>query len=145
MKLFLILLILIISGAGYFAVQQARNPKEEPVKGNALEKYDLVRVSTPRPGTFVENPVLVEGEARGYWFFEADFPVRVLDVTGQELGIGIAHALDEWMTEEFVPFRASVQFMEPFSKEGVVVLEKDNPSGLQEHADELRIPVRFAE
>ena len=31
----------------------------------------------------------------------------------------------------------------PATSTGTLVLQKDNPSGLPEHADELRIPVRF--
>lgn len=111
--------------------------------GNELEKDDFIRVSAPRPNTAVKSPLRIEGMARGSWFFEASFPVRLLDASGIELGRGIAQAKGDWMTIEFVPFEATLTFVTPVSGSGTLVLEKDNPSGLPEHADELRIPVVF--
>ncbi|MDP4007550.1 MAG: Gmad2 immunoglobulin-like domain-containing protein, partial [bacterium] len=91
----------------------------------------------------IKSPVLVTGQARGYWFFEASFPVKVFDSAGKELGAGVAQALSEWMTEDFVPFQTTVQFAKPTTQSGFLILEKDNPSGLPEHDDQLQIPVRF--
>ncbi len=116
--------------------------------GNELEKQDLIRVSKPRPNELIKSPLEIVGKARGYWFFEADFPVRLLDVldaNGKEIGIGIAQTKSDWMTEDFVPFEAKLEFQKPATKKGVLILEKDNPSGLLEHADELRIPIRFSD
>jgi len=111
--------------------------------GNELEKTDLIKVSKPRPNELVSSPLLIEGEARGYWFFEADFPVKILDGNGKELGTGIAKAQSEWMTEDFVPFELILLFDNSSTDRGDLILEKDNPSGLPENADELRIPVHF--
>ncbi len=47
--------------------------------GNAREKSDLIRLSSPRPGEVVTSPLTIRGEARGYWFFEASFPVEFVD------------------------------------------------------------------
>jgi len=47
------------------------------------------------------------------------------------------------MTTEFVPFTAIMDFAEPSTKTGTLILQKDNPSGLAEYDDELRIPVIF--
>jgi hypothetical protein len=49
------------------------------------------------------------------------------------------------MTEDFVPFSAILPFAVSSTPKGRLVLEKDNPSGLPEHADELIIPVYFKE
>lgn len=111
--------------------------------GNELEKVDLIRVQKPRPNELVRSPLKIGGEARGYWFFEADFPVRIFDADGTELGAGIATALSEWMTEDFVPFELTLEFDPPTTDEGNLILEKDNPSGLPENADQLRIPIKF--
>ena len=114
--------------------------------GNELEKLDIIRVNEPRPNELItQSPLEVRGEARGYWFFEADFPVKLLDSDGEELATGIAGALSEWMTEDFVPFEAKIEFQAPGVKKGTLILQKDNPSGLPEHDDELRIPVYFNE
>lgn len=42
-----------------------------------------------------------------------------------------------------MPFTAEMTFDIPETKKGTLILEKDNPSGLPEHADEFRIPVLF--
>jgi hypothetical protein len=111
--------------------------------GNELEKQDLIKVSLPRPNATIKSPVTIQGEARGYWFFEASFPVRIIDSDNKELGRGVAQAKSDWMTENFVPFEVTIQFSAPMTKKGTLILEKDNPSGLQENADQLIIPVNF--
>lgn len=111
--------------------------------GNAVDKTDLIQVTTPAPNATVSSPVTVSGQARGTWFFEASFPVRLLDINGTELGVGIAQAQGDWMTEEFVPFTASVTYTAETAGTGMLILEKDNPSGLLEFADQLELPVRY--
>lgn len=106
---------------------------------------DLIRVATPLPHATIRSPLIVQGEARGNWFFEASFPVRLLNETGKEIAIGIAQAGGDWMTEKFVPFTATLRFQEPITGNGTLVLEKDNPSGLPDRADALQIPVVFSE
>lgn len=111
--------------------------------GNELEKADLIRINTPRPNQAITSPLMIEGEARGRWFFEGNFPVRLLDENANAIGTSVARAEGEWMTEDFVPFQAEIKFSVPSTNRGTLILEKDNPSGLPENADELRIPVTF--
>lgn len=113
--------------------------------GNELQKQDLIRVEYPRPNEKVESPIFIKGEARGSWYFEADFPIKIFDDNGFLLGMAPAQAFGEWMTEDFVPFETSFPFAVPSTQRGKLVLEKDNPSGLPEHADELVTPVYFKE
>ncbi|MDP3772253.1 MAG: Gmad2 immunoglobulin-like domain-containing protein [bacterium] len=105
---------------------------------------DIIRVSSPLPDTVVASPLIVKGEARGTWYFEASFPVKIFDANGKQLGIIPAQAQKEWMTTEFVPFEATLIFENATTKTGTIVLEKDNPSGLPEYADSLSIPIRFS-
>lgn len=104
---------------------------------------DLIYVDSPLPGAVVQSPLVVSGAARGNWYFEASFPVRLLDANGRELIVIPAQAQGEWMTTEYVPFLVRLDFTAPETATGTLVLEKDNPSGLPEHAAQLRIPVRF--
>ncbi len=106
-------------------------------------KDNLIRVSSPKPNEIIKSPLLVTGEARGYWFFEASFPVKLLDENGTQIAAKPAQAKGEWMTTDFAPFEVSLEFSAPAGKTGTLILEKDNPSGLAQNADELRIPVRF--
>ena len=111
--------------------------------GNALEKSDLIRLDSPRPGEIVTSPLVIRGEARGYWFFEASFPIELVDETGRVLTGTIATAESDWMTEEFVPFEAVLEFESDSVRgsKGILVLKRDNPSGLPENDDALKIPV----
>lgn len=111
--------------------------------GNELEKMDLIRVATPRPNQKITSPLSIAGQARGYWFFEADFPVKIFDSEDNLLGLSIAVAQGEWMTEDFVAFEANLEFDTSQTERGYLVLERDNPSGLPENDDSLIIPVIF--
>ena len=111
--------------------------------GNELEKLDSIMLSMPRPNQLVESPLAIRGEARGNWFFEGDFPIRIVDENGQEIGVSFAQAIGEWMTEDFVLFEGVIEFEEPVTATGKLILEKDNPSGLSQYADQLYIPIRF--
>jgi len=111
--------------------------------GNELERLDLIKVSSPRPNQVVASPLLIEGTARGFWFFEASFPVKLFDANGNTIATGIAQAQSEWMTRDFVPFRLRLEFARPKTSKGSLILEKDNPSGLPQNDDKLIIPVKF--
>lgn len=113
--------------------------------GNELEKTDLIIIENPRPNQIISSPLFIKGEARGFWFFEADFPIRLYDEKGGEIAFVSAQAREEWMTEDFVSFEAILEFSTPQTQKGLLVFEKDNPSGLVEFEDELKMPVRFFE
>ena len=109
---------------------------------------DPIIIDYPTPGDTIVSPVTVRGKARGNWFFEASFPVVVVDWDGRIIGEGIATAQDDWMTTEFVPFTATISYTldptTPYDR-GAVIFRKDNPSGLPQNDDAREIPVTFGE
>jgi hypothetical protein len=111
--------------------------------GNANEMKDLIRVTEPAPNGTVESPMTVTGEARGSWYFEGVFRVQLLDGYGTEIVAANATAKGEWMTTNFVPFEVHLTFPKPTTAKGMLILHKDNPSGLPANDAELRVPVRF--
>ncbi len=116
--------------------------------GNELEKSNLIRVNTPRPNEIIQNPFTIIGEARGTWFFGGSFPVVLTDWDGKIIGQGVATAESDWMTEDFVTFKATINFEAEENrdnKKGMLILRKDNPSGLPQNDDALEIPVTFTE
>lgn len=140
----IIIVFVVLAGLGlavFSKDEAAKLPKE--TENTTTDKSDLIVVSNPQQNQIVTSPLRVAGEARGSWYFEADFPVYLYDVGGNLLGQGIGQAQGEWMTTEFVPFEGKIMFSEPEEDEGYLVFERSNPSGLRENADELRIPVRF--
>jgi hypothetical protein len=110
----------------------------------AAGKEDKIRVTNITANQVISSPVTIEGSARGYWYFEASFPVELVDGNGKTVAIGPAQAQAEWMTTEFVPFSITLSFAKPTTPTGTLILRNDNPSGLPENADELRIPIRFS-
>ena len=109
--------------------------------GNSDEKQDLIFIATPRPNAGVVNIVDIHGQARGFWFFEGDFPIRLEDTEGILIAEGFGQAVGEWMTEDFVTFVTSIPFSVDRDTPAVLVFERDNPSDLPENDDELRLPI----
>lgn len=152
------ILIIVIIGVGLIAIN-LRPVGDKPVgdktdltddqanltPGDNLagDKSDLIKISNLSSGQVIQSPLTIEGEARGSWFFEASFPVKLYNESGQLIGTAIAQASADWMTNNFVPFKAELNFNNSTSTGGTLVLEKDNPSGLPANADELRLPVKF--
>jgi len=126
-------------------VDNSGNSFEENI-GNVMDKQDLIILESPLPNATVLNPIQVKGEARGYWFFEGTFPIVVVNWDGLIIGEGFATAQEEWMTENFVPFTATISYNlnpDSYSKNGSLILHKNNPSGLPENDDALEIPIVF--
>jgi hypothetical protein len=151
-KTITIIIAAIIIIVGFYVFQNKKvieNKNNEPKNGveddGISRKDDLIEVTEPRSGAIINSPLTIAGKARGTWYFEASFPVKLLDGNGNELAVVPAQAQGDWMTENFVPFKAELDFLPPITETGILVLEKDNPSGLPENANELRIPVKFGQ
>jgi len=109
--------------------------------GNELEKSDLIVIDSPRPNQTIKGETIISGRARGPWFFEASFPVKLFDETNKEIATTVAQAQGEWMTEGFVPFKATLLIPASFSGKATLLLKKDNPSGEPQFDDELIVPI----
>jgi hypothetical protein len=106
----------------------------------------IIQVTNPLPNQKVTSPLEVTGKAVGNWYFEASFPVVLVDWDGKIIAQGVATAQSDWMTTKFVPFKATLTFNTAnisgqYSNKGTLILKKDNPSGLTEHDNALEIPV----
>ena len=75
------------------------------------------------------------------WFFEASFPIDVLDKDGKILVQTFATAEGEWMTDDFVPFKGEVKVPESYIGPATLILKKDNASGLPEHDASISFPI----
>lgn len=90
----------------------------------------------------IASPVRVEGNVPPGWAFEGSFPIRITDASGKVLATAIA-AAPNWMSTTTVWYAATITFAKPTSTTGFIVFVRDNASGLPEHDDSARIPVRF--
>lgn len=102
---------------------------------------DLIKIELPFPGAVTGKNFTVKGEARGYWYFEASFPVELLDKDGKIIWQGPAQAQGEWMTENFVPFSVEVKAPLTYIGPATLVLRKDNPSDMREKDASISFPI----
>ena len=108
---------------------------------------DIIHISVPSPEQKITSPLVVTGEARGYWFFEATAPVLFVDWDGKIIAQSYITAMTEnWMTEDFVPFKGTLNFELPETtpyKRGTLIFQKSNPSNLPKNDAAVEIPITF--
>ena len=142
-------------------VEDTAAPEEEPAEEPAAEEEEipepkadkpsvseapinqLIQVESPAENAVVTSPLTVTGRARGYWYFEAEFPVYVKSADDVILGWAPGRAQGEWMTEDWVPFEAIIEFTKPDTETGYIELKRSNASGKPEHDRSMTVPVRF--
>jgi hypothetical protein len=109
------------------------------------EKSEIsgIEVFEPKKDGLVKSPLIIKGKAKGNWFFEAEFLVKLMDGNGKEISQSIAKAEGEWMIEDFVPFSATIKFNAPRTSNGFIVFSKNNPSGMPANDYSTSIEVRF--
>jgi hypothetical protein len=156
-KIILAIVIILLLGGGAYLYSQNKQPQPadtntppfNDVNNNEVVNQpvnnDLIRVQSPQANALVSSPLSLVGEARGNWYFEASFPVELVDDNGFMLAQAPVQAKGEWMTTEFVPFEQTLSFAKPSTPTGRLILHKDNPSGLPQYDDSITVPVRFAE
>lgn len=119
----------------------------EPISISEQATIDnLIELETLQPGQTISSPLQVSGRARGPWYFEGTFSVRLADSASSTIAEALAEAQSTWMTEEWVDFVADLEFDSAdveSSAQGYVVLEKANPSGLPQMSQSLVVPVYF--
>lgn len=142
--MFLLIVILIIAVGAFLYFYYLPEKSNQ----NVIGIPDLILIESPAPESKITSPLKIKGEARGNWYFEASFPIVLTDWDGKIIAQGIATAQNDWMTENFVPFTATLNFENPswnadFSKRGSLIFKKDNPSGLPEHDNAYEMTVWF--
>lgn len=102
---------------------------------------DLIKIELPYPGAVTGKSFKIIGEARGNWYFEASFPIEVLDKNNKVLVTTYATAQSDWMTTDFVTYNVDIEIPESYSGPATIVLMKDNPSGLSENDALMSVPI----
>ena len=102
---------------------------------------DMIKITNPYPGAVTGKTFTVTGEARGTWYFEGSFTIELLDKNSKRLAIAVAQAEGEWMTENFVPFKAEIKVPENYIGPATLILNKDNPSDMREHDASVSFPI----
>lgn len=149
-KIIIAFLAIILVVGGFFLIgceiiQKSATIDDTTNKNTVPEKIippnNLIQVSFPSSGEKIGGTLNVTGIAKGIWYFEGDFPVRLVDSAGRELAIAPASAQSEWMKEDFVPFSATLKYPVSQATSAKLILAKDNPSDMRELDDAIEIPV----
>jgi hypothetical protein len=148
MKKIVIAILIVTAAALVFAIMTRKGADAPVLQVPPQATYlnagpDLIEVAVA-PGQTVPNPLTLSGRARGYWYFEASFPARLVDQSGAILAEVPAQAIGDWMTEDFVPFSVTLSYpAQPSGTQGFLILRNDNPSGEPEWDRSITIPVIF--
>ncbi len=138
------LIAVVIVIIGIWIYTNSHQPAVVPVTS---DYSDLIQVDSPKPNATVASPLVITGKARGSWYFEASFPVKLVGEDGTVVAEAAAQANPpaggEWMTADFVPFKATLTFARPTTRTGTLILKNDNPSGDPARDKEIKIPVQF--
>lgn len=110
---------------------------------DAVNQMETICVNSLKNDSLIKSPLKIVGRARENWFFEASFPIQLLDQNGAVLAQTTGQAQGDWMTADLVPFTAELKFEIPLSDTGKLVFKKDNPSGLSANDASFIIPIRF--
>ncbi len=135
-------ILFIIPGKSHAPTTTEPNATTTPAATGPWHYKDVLTVDSFNANA-VGTPLTLSGTARG-WYFEASFPVSLLDESGKTIASGPATATSDWMTSEPVSFTITLTFpQQPSGSKGTLTLHKDNPSGLPQNEDSYSIPVVF--
>jgi hypothetical protein len=115
-------------------------PTPAPAADNAVVA-DIAVVGAPAANARVASPLAVTGTAPANWYFENQFPVRLLDAQCVEIAFAPANPRVNW-TENAEPkqFDAELSFNVQSETAATLVLQEDMPRE-GETPREVRIPV----
>jgi hypothetical protein len=139
-----ILVVILIALLSWYLYKPTFEPvvKEVVLKPTYVNaSADLIKVENPFPGAVTGKSFTVVGTARGYWYFEASFPIELIDKNNKVIATAVAQAQGDWMTENFVPFRVEIKAPNDYIGPATLVLKNDNPSGLPENDKSVMIPI----
>ena len=114
----------------------------KPVPTVKEPESDVV-ITYPKPYQVVTSPLVVKGKAKGTWFFEGELPITLYYGVGSDFVSTYVMAEGEWMTADYVDFELSIDFPVPETNDGLLVIQKNNPSDMRELDDSFEVPLRF--
>ncbi|MFZ5391332.1 MAG: Gmad2 immunoglobulin-like domain-containing protein [Patescibacteria group bacterium] len=145
-KICYLILLLILAGLVWLVFYKTTN--NSPQTSTNFSQYinssaQDIEIFTPPINSTITSPLVITGQAKGYWFFEASFPIKIMDSQGNQLGQTIAKAQSDWMTENWVPFKAELDFEinKSVNQNIWLIFNKDNPSGEPQFDASLHYPV----
>lgn len=124
------------------AAPSSDTPPPDSAIASAPAVADVAQVSAPTANAAVTSPLHVTGIAPAGWYFENQFPVKLVDAQGNTLAEAPATPRVNW-TENAEPkeFDATLTFT--MTGPATLVLQEDNP-GENAMPREVRVQVTLA-
>ena len=137
-----IIVVIILIVLGLIALIFDWGRSGSPVNNIPAQTTEIpIEVFFPKDNQEVSSPIEITGKARGYWYFEAVFPIVLVDDDGNIITSGYATADTEWMTTDFVNFHAYIEYPPINTGRATLILKKDNPSDNPEFDQSIFVPV----
>lgn len=102
---------------------------------------EMIHVDIPTLNATVSHEITVSGKASGNWFFECSFPIELQDKKGDVLVSTPGTTKEDCLTANLIPFSAKINVPETFIGDAVLVLRRDNPSGLPQYDASISFPI----
>ncbi|GAM98642.1 hypothetical protein U91I_02277 [alpha proteobacterium U9-1i] len=113
-------------------------PSSAPPATEVAAALDVASVEAPIADARVTSPLAVTGLAPGNWYFENQFPVRLVGADGAVLAEAPAHPRVSWTDPGDKVFDATLNFSVTADTPATLVLQEDMP-GEGETPRETRI------
>lgn len=132
-----LLIALVLAGCSPNISQDPEQPigEGEQAETGASDVSMELTLNDLEPGDEVTSPLRFSGSASGLWYFEGDFPVRIVDGQGVVIAESYASSQSNWMTEEQVPFEGEITFTVTEPTEATLIFQEDDPSGMNVPAE----------
>jgi hypothetical protein len=70
----------------------------------------------------------ITGSVPGFWFFEGDFPVSLVDTNDNVFATVIATSPEDWMTANIIPFTVTTPATLSYTGPGKIIFTRNDPS-----------------
>jgi hypothetical protein len=127
----IITIVIIIIGliALVLVFDMGRQPVPGPTSTSTATTTEDIIVFSPTENQEVHSPIQITGKAKGNWYFEASFPIQLVDLNGKVIATAIGQAQTDWMTTDYVDFKAEISYSATSTGRALLILKNDNPSG----------------
>ncbi len=130
--------------AGVVLVVLPGNSKAPSIPQTTSTTKKLPPVTDVTVRMLSKTSLQISGSMSNTWYFEATFPVELLDATSAVIARAPAQAKTDWTLPGLVPFLVTLSFPpQPAGSSGTVIFKKDNPSGDPSRDDSVSAPVVF--
>ncbi|MDE2212961.1 MAG: hypothetical protein KGJ34_00260 [Patescibacteria group bacterium] len=151
----ILILVILAGGVSYFVLRPGAPLPQGGVMASTTSEFPAtttfsganaeasISISSPNAGDLVSSPLIVNGEATSSWYVEGQFPVILEDANGNIIVQTSANAEENSTSSKFISFSATLNFTQPQTATGTLILENKNSSGDPSRNQSASIPVRF--